>query len=389
MQSNNNDIGRSKKHLNNTPVSSPSTSKQHVKRTTDNAMTLAVSYCMHTGTKIVIGNNFKNCPTARKHNLIASEHPIFALPSAVIYNIYSESTTPTEHYISMVAYLVKLRAITTRDCALAFEHDAIEVCKQRFREFLIMTLPLIHDKKKLAKLSIPTLVISEENCSSGDVLKNHLINCCNLIEADKLSEHSARVQREIANSSMHLDAIANLYSLADSEQSLNQQLQNYKLVESKKEASTSHSKQMAAWAMKQIKCNTDYSLETLGAIRHALFQSTDRYTEERFKYIIQLVKDGLTYEDHERSNSLLVIRMLEAKLENLLNISLAFGFVDVEFEDSFNEAAITQYKTRTKLVAKPDAKLVIANRKPTGESALDRLKNKFVPIATTTTKSIL
>jgi hypothetical protein len=330
--------------------------------------TATVSYCKHTATKLVVSTSFKNSRTATKHNLISSEHNIFALPLAVIYDICGECTTPTEKYIAMTAYLVKLGVISTRDMPLQLEDTDMTKVAPVFREFAILTQSLISDARRVREFkdTIPMMLVNEG--TNGTTLKQHLRYCISVVEASRLAQYTTQIQRELASSGMSLDRIADIYEQADSETEMMDMLRGYKSKNSR------YSKQLGAWAVKQIIANTDYNSRVIEAIRNAIFKSIDDLEVEPLKRIIVLVKEGLTYEDHEREQALLVVRMLESKLEDMLSISYSFGFVRIEKEVSRNTSANVKYDTRTKVI---NINSTVTNRNPTGATALDRLRNKF------------
>lgn len=337
--------------------------------------TAMISYCKHTATKLVASTSFKNSRTASKYNLVPSEHGIFALALPVIYDIFSEVQTPTEQYIAMTAYLVNLGVVSTRDMPMTLETNDLVKVLPIFKQLAVITLSIVSDRKRLARLrdEVPMLMVNDS--TNGKSLKDHLKYCISIIEASSISRYCTVLQKELSDSGMALDRIADLYSVADAESELVMALASYR---TNSTVNARYSRRLGAWAIKQIIANTEdddtYNSKVIEAIRNAIFQPTDNLDADQLKKIILLVKEGLTYEDHEREQSLLVVRMLESKLEDMLSISFAFGFVTVEKETSKNTGAGMKYETRTKIVSVVNP---VTNRNPEGKTALERMRNKF------------
>lgn len=330
-----------------------------------------VTYCKHTSTKLAMSTGFSNSPTMRKHKLIASEHPLFSLPLSVIYNVFGESTTPTEKYISMTAYLVNIGVLNTKHMGLVLDVPNYEIVHDAFKEFLYLTVSLVHDTEKLKQLELPTLVVNSENQCSGNILKTHIQWCGSIIEANSAGYFARKIKEEANKSGLDTDLLNDLYQQADDERVLIDMLSN------RRKSSSGYSKKLGSWAVKSIARNTSYTKDTLDSIRFHIFADSDRLRTDNLRDIIKLVKDGLTYEDYEREQSLLVIRMLESKLEDIINVEQSFGFTEVSFAKSVVKDALIEYQIATGTKSLIGKEYKVATHQPLGTTPLERLRNKF------------
>lgn len=345
-------------------------------------MTAALSYCKHTGVKLAISTTFANCPTAHKHNIVALEHPIFGLALPVRYAIYSESKTPTERHVAMVAILVGLEVLDTTRQPVMLESHEVDALHLQFREFLNLTSALIHDSKKLAAMRLPMLRTGRDTPVNGERIKTHIDWCGEIVEASEAGYFATRIKMEGRRTGYDVDQVLDLYDSADDERALVAMLS----AKPSKTITASRGK-LNGWAMKSIKRNTEYSQDQLDFIKYHMHTTSDQLLVDNLRSAIKLTKAGLTYEDYEREQSLLVIRMLESKLEEVLEVEQSYGFVDLEDMETSNDSATITYTTKTKAVPRGLATLGTNNAgalagKPTslamaavqkGDSALGRL----------------
>lgn len=340
------------------------------------SISATISYCRHTNTKLAISTSFLSSRTAHKAGAIASEHPLFSLPLPTIHDIYQESSTTTERYISMVAYLVGVGVVTTRETGLHLETHELDKVLPVFRHFLYITLPLIHDAKALERATSrwPVLVISNENRTSGGVLKDHLQHCIDILEASDICLTKLVSLRHASAEEALSQELADLWDNADEERRVR------RMVAQGAVASKKYTPKIGQWALKKVRSNdfeSAISEEQLDSLRYHLNAPAEKLLESNLRQCIAILKDYLGYEDYERTKSLLVIRHLECKLEDIVSAKADYGFVIAEVEESRNEKGLVSYDLRTASKALEGAKAKVVNRRPVGSSALARMMNKF------------
>ncbi len=323
-----------------------------------------ISFCHHTNIKIAVGTHFHN--SSIKNKLVRNSHPVFGLSPLELITLLSESRTPTEKYLAVTALLVNTGLISTKRCGLYLESEK-EVNKI-FKALVRVIKPLSKyiRTENHHKLDLPTLIISRDNNTSGsrialylkEVSKQlHLYYGDNPLTAQEKKRE--KLEDELALE-VELNRILNTYHLKGSK----------------------YTPKLGQWAIKQMHIkNEDLTGTQADTIRHYLNSTNlDRLNVGTLQKVIKIAKASLPYEDDNREQSLLVIRHLEAKLETIHNIVASLDFITVKEEEQHNKGANVKYTTKTKVSDMSfhnNVVVKVSNNKPTGDSPLARMLNKF------------
>lgn len=326
-------------------------------------VTATISYCYHTNVKIAVGTHFHNSSVSKR--LVKSTHPVFALEPLDLITLIAESKTPTEKYLSTAALLINSGLLNTSRCGLYWQESDVEkVFKALIR--IIKPLTQYFTTGNKHQLTLPTLMISRENNTSGDRV------------AIYLKEISKQLHLYYGNNPLSVRE-KNREKLEDElalELELNKILNAYNLRSSK------YTPKLGQWAIKQMRIKNDELTSTqVEGIRHYLNSTNlDRLSVGTLQKVIALTKNSLPYDDDVREQSLLVIRHLEAKLETIHNIVASLDFITIADEEQYNRGANVKYTTKTKvqdMTFKNNVVVKVANTKPIGESPLARMLNKY------------
>lgn len=338
-------------------VTSKAQSRDMVRKKKSSALSASISYCRHCNVKIVIGTEFSNSPEL---NEIKREHPAFGLHPLQLVSLFSKAKTPTEKYISAVALLVKLKLIDTTDCGLILEQKESYKVEKQLAGMLTTISNWLNQK---IKVSLPTLKISEDNNTKGSNIVEFLKEVNSTLES-KCGVFASLTKK--VNETKLDDEI-------ELERDIRRILETYHLSNKNKK----YNPKLGKWAVKELKANTTFTSEQESLLLHYLnTDKVERLHTDILRKLINFCKNNLSYEEHNRTQSLLVIRHLEARLEHINKVSESLGFIILQEEESKNTKGQMTYKTKTKVKEVMSVRKVV-NRKPTGETALDRLKAKF------------
>lgn len=329
-------------------------------------MTCSVSYCKHTSVKVAIGTSFHNIKNAKLKNILATtEHPVFNISPYDLLKVIESAKTPTEQYLVSISFLVNTGFLNTNNCGLNL--DSLEVDK--YYPHFINLIPLIMQFSREKEEGI----LKKKDRKDHDILPVYKVSTINCESGSQLKQYLKLLYSQIDSLLMGGMPIVKDEFMLDDEIALEQEIK--KILSNYKVSHKLYSEKLGQWALRSISIhNDDVTPQQLKAFKYYLNAPVNKLREEVLRQIIKEIKDLLSYEDADRENSLLVIRHLEAKLETICDFNDKLGFITLEAEISKNEGALIQYETRTKVT---DNFAVVVNRKPSGDSALERLRNKF------------
>lgn len=326
--------------------------------------TAIVSYCSISSVKIAIGVQFTNSPTAKKYNLCSSIHPIFAIPVEERFSLWYEATNPTEKYLSLLSILVGTGLLRVRDPITTIEGRDIYHLKDRINKFILVA-NLAY--RKLKDMELPIITTSKDEPITAEGLSEHLKLLTNLIQAQNTTYSTMLILSETERTNSSAE-VASLYARAEKEATILATLKNKPTVKTIKA-----NKSLFKWALSRIASNVHYSKSQTNLIKMVM-QSNYKYLKEgQLRDAIELVKEGLAYKHSEREKSLTVIRMLEAKLEDLLAYEQSYGIIEVSKETVTSADGSSQYTTATKTEVSKDFTIALSNLKA---KALARKQNK-------------
>ncbi|MBM84469.1 MAG: hypothetical protein CMM47_00590 [Rhodospirillaceae bacterium] len=284
--------------------------------------------------------------TEKGHVLVPDIHPIFSMPRRQILDIYYDVKFNNELYLVLLAILNDYDLLECHCPITDITDRGITDVKDAIREFIGLIISTGADQ--LERINLPTIVNNAENPLTDKRLKDTLHGYIKMLESGRYSTITSKLLDAFDDAD--IDAT---YDKADDERSLVARFKEYRLRTTRDMA---NKKLLNGWAMKVLTARSGYSSRQLAKIRHCMDTAATDLREKDLREVIALVKDGLTYEDYERENSLVVVRSLESKLERLLDYEADFGFIDLDDEISANKAAVFEYETKTKVTTTLQAK---------------------------------
>jgi hypothetical protein len=323
--------------------------------------TATTSYCQHTGIKIVIGTEFQN--SSLRGRFLPTEHPVFTLSAPKLIALVLEmqhKANPTEQHLLLIATLNKLGLIVHH---APFMVDTADTTNGKVWDAFI-PLVLTHNAfTSNAKPipALPLLAISEDT-TGADIL-----TYIKTITADLNSYIVTPVLSKADRLGDELDLERELKSL----------LSSY----NRSKVSKAYNAKLGRWALKVLMDTANISDEQYRQVEVCLFsKNAHRLSSDILRSSVGLLKSIMPLSTSTRTNSLLVIRHIESKLEELGAVTADFGFTILEDEDASikGEHGIT-YTTRTKSVPRLVSTLVAATSPivTDGMTALERLAAKF------------
>jgi hypothetical protein len=325
-------------------------------------LTTSLSFCKHTNTKLVVGTSFHNSQILAK--FISSEHPIFSkeLPLLSAIEIYLDSKTPTEQYVSMVAVLVKSRLLDTSRCGLMLDTKAINYLSASFTELVAV---LSQAARIDFKVHIAPLVITPDIESDAGRLKTHIKEAAAYIDSATYAAGGKRIVQEDAatTKALKLDEEIAL------ERELNGILNNY----SAPANSNKYTPELNGWT-RRVLSRGELNTEQVTMMMRILNTSPDSLRTGTIEKVLPILETNLEYaDDLSRRNSAIVLRHLKYKLELQLACMYKHGFIaDIVAEEIRSDKTLTTYVAKTRI--EEDA--AIAKLSATSSSALARLRKQ-------------
>lgn len=333
--------------------------------------TATVSYCQHTGIKIIIGTEFQQ--TFLRGKFIKANHWVFDIGSHKLHKLLAnkfDKYTDSERYLLLVAYLKSLGALDTSTSPLLLDGVAVDKLQPKVFKLLAAHRTLIAKGYKLPAL--PVYKVVNEDCDDVVPLLHWVQLLVDTIESASFSI-TLTGQEKL---SIKLDDELEL------EQELSKILNNYNAASKTAKVS----KQLGKWTIRQLKLVAPQLTENeLRSIYYYILCNNTTLDEELLHKYIALLNDVMPLDELNRERTLTVITHLKSKLNMIYKDLENYGFDLLEEDelligsDKSKSIKLKSKKIKSSKgseVIKPVTRTSITT--PTNTlSALDRMLAKF------------
>lgn len=291
-----------------------------------------VTYCRHTGIKLVIGTEFQQ--TALRGKFLKHEHPIFSLVPNKLLTLISKSfnsCNTTEQYLLMVAFIKLIKSASTNssdtpnsildtsNCPLLLEEAEVTQLGKSFYYLVKSYKQLVGNHRPLPLL--PTFKVTAELSTDISALVAFIKRVTTLLE--QASFYYEPASYELTNAEKLDDELA-------LEKQLGSILNNY----SSTKKSKGYNSRLGKWAIKQLVIVAPHlDDDKIASIAHYIQSDSLNLDDEILKEYINLLEDVLPMEELEREQSLLVIAHLKSKLDVIYKCLEDYSFVLLEDEE--------------------------------------------------------